>query len=283
MRNEQEMFDLILKFAEENNTIRAVLLNGSRANPNAKKDIFMDYDIIYMVDNTKTFIENKNWISYFGEILIMQEPDNQKLFSIEIPNEYKYTYLMQFTDGNRIDLTFAIIDFVKKVCKADSQTVILMDKENLLSKIPHPSDKSYFIKKPTENEFIACCNEFWWISTYLAKGLWRKNLIYSLGVYYQNIHIEFMNLLRWYIGIKNNFKISSGKYDKYFEKLLPSEIYNKFLNTYPSANDINIWKAFKIMCELFDDIAIKISNNLNFKYNNEESKNVMNYIFGEEK
>ena len=259
------------------------MLNGSRANPNAKKDIFMDYDIIYMVDNTKTFIENKNWISYFGEILIMQEPDNQKLFSIEIPNEYKYTYLMQFTDGNRIDLTFAIIDFVKKVCKADSQTVILMDKENLLSKIPHPSDKSYFIKKPTENEFIACCNEFWWISTYLAKGLWRKNLIYSLGVYYQNIHIEFMNLLRWYIGIKNNFKISSGKYDKYFEKLLPSEIYNKFLNTYPSANDINIWKAFKIMCELFDDIAIKISNNLNFNYNNEESKNVMNYIFGEEK
>ena len=65
MRNEQEMFDLILKFAEENKTIRAVLLNGSRANPNAKKDIFMDYDIIYMVDSPKIFIENKNWISYF--------------------------------------------------------------------------------------------------------------------------------------------------------------------------------------------------------------------------
>ena len=33
MRSEQEMLDLILNFAKNDENIRAVLLNGSRANP----------------------------------------------------------------------------------------------------------------------------------------------------------------------------------------------------------------------------------------------------------
>ncbi|WP_431602538.1 aminoglycoside 6-adenylyltransferase [Ruminiclostridium papyrosolvens] len=37
MRTEQEMFDLILDVAKADERIRAVYMNGSRANPNNKK------------------------------------------------------------------------------------------------------------------------------------------------------------------------------------------------------------------------------------------------------
>ena len=279
MRSEKEMFDLIMDFAKSNDQIKAVLLNGSRTNINAKKDMFMDYDVVYVVKSTKPFIENKNWISYFGQILIMQEPDNSDLFNVEIPNEDKFTYLMQFTDGNRIDLTFATVEIAGKICKEDSQTKILLDKANIFSKLPLPSDKSYFIKKPTENEFLACCNEFWWISTYVAKGLWRRNLIYSLEVYNQNLHLELMRILRWHIGLENNFEVTSGKYDKYFKDLLPSEIYDKLLKTYPFADEKSIWKSLKIGCELFEEVAKQISDRLNYKYDDRENQNVMDYIF----
>jgi aminoglycoside 6-adenylyltransferase len=36
MRSEQEMFDLILSTARTDPRIRAVIMNGSRANPNAR-------------------------------------------------------------------------------------------------------------------------------------------------------------------------------------------------------------------------------------------------------
>lgn len=279
MCNEEEMFNLILGFAKANNSIKAVLLNGSRANPNAKKDEFMDFDIVYVVDRTEPFIKNKDFISYFGKILIMQEPDNPNLFFPEYPNEEKYTYLMQFTDGNRIDLTFAIPEFAEKICKEDSQAVVLIDKNNIFSEISSPSDKSYHIKRPSENEFLACCNEFWWLSTYIAKGLWRNQVVYALEIFNQDVHPEFMKMMRWFVGINNDFKVSSGKYDKYFEKLLPPEIYQKLLKTYPAANIENIWTSLKMMCELFNEIGNQISNNLNFKYNSHESENVMKYIF----
>ncbi len=279
MRNEEEMFNLILGFAKANNSIKAVLLNGSRANPNAKKDKFMDFDIVYVVDRTEPFIKNKDFISYFGKILIMQEPDNPNLFVPEYPNEEKYTYLIQFTDGNRIDLTFAVSKFAEKICKEDSQTVVLIDKNNIFSEISSPSDKSYHIKRPSEDEFLACCNEFWWLSTYIAKGLWRNQVVYAIEIFNQDVHPEFMKMMRWFVGINNDFKVSSGKYDKYFQKLLPPEIYQKLLKTYPTAEEQSIWKSFKIMCELFNEIANQISNNLNFKYSSQESENVMKYIF----
>lgn len=49
MRTEKEMIDLIMNTAKENERIRAVIMNGSRVNPNVKKDCFQDFDIIYAV------------------------------------------------------------------------------------------------------------------------------------------------------------------------------------------------------------------------------------------
>ena len=49
MRTEQEIFDLIINYATSNKRIRAAYMNGSRANPNATKDKYMDFDIVYVV------------------------------------------------------------------------------------------------------------------------------------------------------------------------------------------------------------------------------------------
>lgn len=40
MRTEREMTALILGVAERDSRVRAVFMNGSRANPNAPRDIF---------------------------------------------------------------------------------------------------------------------------------------------------------------------------------------------------------------------------------------------------
>ena len=52
MRSEDEMMKLILQVAEDDERVRAVYLNGSRTNPNAPKDCFQDYDVVYVVTET---------------------------------------------------------------------------------------------------------------------------------------------------------------------------------------------------------------------------------------
>mgnify|MGYP000282039259 CR=1 FL=1 len=70
MRSEKEMLDLIIKTAEEDPRVRAAYLEGSRVNPNVPKDIFQDYDVVYVVNETKSFREDRQWIDRFGERLL---------------------------------------------------------------------------------------------------------------------------------------------------------------------------------------------------------------------
>ena len=133
MRSEKELYDLILDIAKRDERIRAVYMNGSRANPNIKKDIFQDYDIVYVVTETKTFIEDKKWTSNFGEPIIFQEPDKlDKMQGINIDFNNGYTYLMQFTDGNRIDLHLQPINMLTEEYNKDKLVVQLLDKDNIL-------------------------------------------------------------------------------------------------------------------------------------------------------
>lgn len=67
MRSEQEMMDLILGVAKADGRIRAAYLNGSRANPRVAKDPYRDYDVVYVVEETASFLADKGWISVFGE------------------------------------------------------------------------------------------------------------------------------------------------------------------------------------------------------------------------
>ena len=57
MRSEKEMYDLILGYANADENIRAVILNGSRANPNRKPDPFNDFDAILLRARKKPIIK----------------------------------------------------------------------------------------------------------------------------------------------------------------------------------------------------------------------------------
>ena len=176
MRSEEEIYRLLIDIAKSDDRILAAYMNGSRTNPNVPKDIFQDYDIVYVVRETKTFIEDKDWIHRFGKILYMQYPDESPYYPSD--KENSYAWLMQFEDGVRIDLTVQSTQFALEHIHDDKLCRILLDKENLLPEIPKSTDEDYYVKKPTDAQFQACANEFWWCSNNIAKGLWREEMPY---------------------------------------------------------------------------------------------------------
>jgi aminoglycoside 6-adenylyltransferase len=133
MRSEQEMFGLILSTARQDERIRAVILNGSRLNPNVPKDLFQDYDIIYIVTEVMSFRRDPGWIVRFGELMVMQTPDDM---GAEPPGAGdSYAYLMQFIDGNRIDLTLYPLARLDELPR-DSLSLLLLDKDGDIPPFP---------------------------------------------------------------------------------------------------------------------------------------------------
>lgn len=276
MRTEKEMIDLIMNTAKEDERIRAVIMNGSRVNPNVKRDCFQDYDIMYVVKDICSFTSNHNWIHRFGEIMIVQMPEEM---SVVLPDEDgKFPYLMQFMDGNRIDLTLVPVELINNFVGQDSLSKLLLDKDNCMEGFPPASDKDYLIKKPTEKEFLDCCNEFWWCSTNVAKGLWREELSYAKGMLEGPVRDMFIVMLEWHIGIKTDFTVNAGKFGKHFEQYIEKDMWEQFKKTFSNAEYENIWESFFIMGDLFRKVANEIANTYEYQYPQDDDDKVTSYL-----
>ena len=279
MRNEKEMLDLILKTADSNPEIRAVYMNGSRTNPNVKKDIFQDYDIVYVVNEIKTFLDDENWIDIFGERLYMQLPEAlDKSLGKDVDTDNCYGWLIQLADGNRIDLHLQTVTFAKNEILKDKLCIILLDKNNILPDIPPASDIDYHIQKPSQAEFSSCCNEFWWILNNVGKGLWRGEITYVMDMINFHLRPELVKMLSWHIGIKTEFSCSIGKSGKYMNSFLAEDLWNRFLATYSAAKTDSVWNSVFTAVDLFDETAVKSAFSLKYIYNTNEAQNSRSFL-----
>lgn len=279
MRTEKEMFELILGVAQRDERIRAVYMNGSRVNVNAPKDIFQDYDIVYVVTETASFIEDDHWIDVFGDLIILQEPDKlSKNCGKPTDFESNYGYLMLFTDGNRIDLHIQTKEYMKKVYLEDKLTIPLLDKDNCLPKIGEPTDQDYWVKKPTEGLYDCCCNDFWWCLQNVAKGLWRDELPYAKEMFDSIIRSRLNDMVSWWIGIKNDFKVSAGKMGKYFKKYLPEGYWAMYEKTYSDSNKENVWDAMFVAGDLFRILGKEVGDHFGFTYPTKDDENMIRYL-----
>ena len=167
MRSETEMLNLILQTAKTIQ-VEAVALSGSRANPKAPKDEFQDYDVVYVVDDLDNLTSDLSWLDQFGKRIIEQE----------VALNHRRFYLILFEDGNRIDLTLCSKEYIKEWVDSEDDYTVLKDDKGLFESYP-PSPKRYWTNPASETDFEKSCNEFWWVSAYVVKGICRKQVIYS--------------------------------------------------------------------------------------------------------
>lgn len=251
MRSIQTMLNTITSVAKHDDRIRAVVMNGSRVNPAVKKDRYQDYDIVYYVDDYQTFPKDKEWIKVFGEPLIIQTKDDQLDASMD---EAWYIYLMQFKDGNRIDLSIRDIKDFSQDIKDDSLTRVLINKDNYPVDIPSPNESSYYINKPSEKEIRCTINECYWVSLYVAKGLARDQLLYAMD-HLTIVRKQLRTMLTWWVGYNTDFKSSIGKSENRLKKYIDNDWYERLIKTFPSAAKENIYTSLYILLDLFHEVT----------------------------
>ena len=167
MRTETEMMNLILQIAESLK-VDAVALSGSRTDDQAPKDEFQDYDVVYVVDDLDTLIRDLAWLHQFGTRNIEQH----NILG------HRRLYLMLFEDGNRIDLALCPKEHINEWVDSEAGFTVLVDEKGLFESYS-PSPQRFWISPASKTDFEKSCNEFWWVSAYVVKGICRKQVIYA--------------------------------------------------------------------------------------------------------
>ena len=264
MRTETEMMNLILQIAESLK-VDAVALSGSRTNDHAPKDEFQDYDVVYLVDNLENLISDLSWLDQFGTRIIEQHNvlGNRRL------------YLMLFEDGNRIDLTLCPKQQIQEWVDSEADYTVSKDDKGLFESYP-PSPKRYWTNPASQIDFEKVCNEFWWVSAYVVKGICRNQLIYATDHLYSICQQELLKVLAWQV-VSDRGRVDIGKNYKYLFNYLPDEKEKEFfaLLDFSSLDKIN--QSLFATMELFHQEAQTLAQKMGFDYDKEVAEKMMRY------
>ena len=263
-RSQVQMLRLILQTAETLQ-IEAVAMSGSRTNPKAPKDEFQDYDVVYVVDNLDTLTSNLAWLDQFGACIIEQHNilGNRRL------------YLMLFEDGNRIDLTLCPKEYIKEWVESEADFTVLEDPKGFFAPYS-PNPQRFWISPASETDFEKTCNEFWWVSAYVVKGLCRKQVIYATDHLYGICQQELLKILAWKVA-RDRGAVDIGKNYKYLFNYLPAEKEKEFSNLLDFSSLEKITQSLFATMQLFHQEAQYLAQKMGFKYKKEVAEKMIEY------
>ena len=264
MRTDQEILGLILETAKKLQ-VDAVALSGSRTDTKAPKDEFQDYDVVYVVDDLDTLTRDLAWLHHFGTRNIEQHNilGNRRL------------YLMLFEDGNRIDLTLCPKEHIQEWVDSEAGFTVLVDEKSLFESYS-PSPQRFWISPASETDFEKTCNEFWWVSAYVVKGICRKQIIYATDHLYSICQQELLKVLAWQVA-RDREVVDIGKNYKYLFNYLPAEKEKEFSNLLDFSSLEKITQSLFATMQLFHQEAQYLAQKMGFKYEKEVAEKMIEY------
>ncbi len=263
MRSEKQVYDTILSFAEADERIRMVTLEGSRTNINIPPDDFQDYDITFFVTDMQSFTADDEWLNVFGERCILQKPEDMELFPAE---EKGFSYLMLFCDDVKIDLTLLPLDLMDEYFTWDKLVKLLLDKDHRMEHPPVPTDEDYRLQRPSKRMFDDCCNEFWNTVPYVVKGLCRKEILFAIDHMNDIVRKELLRMISWLVGFEKGFHFSLGKNYKFLNRYVSEDLWKRLMSTYRMDSYTRMWEALEQCMALFREASAEAARRLGCPY-----------------
>ena len=218
------------------------------------------------MDDLDNLTSDLAWLDQFGTRIIEQ---HNILGSRRL-------YLMLFEDGNRIDLTLCPKDHIQEWVESEADFTVLEDPKGLF--VPHsPSPQRFWTSPASETDFEKSCNEFWWVSAYVVKGICRKQVIYATDHLYGICQQELLKVLAWQVA-SNRGVVDIGKNYKYLFNYLPTEKGKEFSSLLDFSNSDKITQSLFDTMQLFHQEAQSLSQKMDYDYDKEVAEKMIQYV-----
>ena len=276
-----EVLQRLLQWADDEPLVRAVILTSSRAIPHAQTDWFSDYDVILALSNIEPFYENRSWLETFGSVLTLYRDPL-------IPERgfQRSAYVTQYDDSLKIDFSLWPVGLLKQIASEsqlprefDAGYQVLLDKDHLTDELQPPEYKGYIPKPPTEAEYQALIESFFLDTTYVAKFLWRDDLVAAKHILDEALKQDnLLVMLGWRIEIDHQWALKLGPYGRGLKRLVPQDLWAALEETYTGAEPSSNWLALFRTIDVMRRVAVEVGEHLGFRYPEELEQRVLSYL-----
>jgi aminoglycoside 6-adenylyltransferase len=277
---EKDVVDKLIAWGKAHQLIRAMILTSSRTRQDGPVDLLSDYDLILAVSDVGPFAFDDAWISEYGISMVRWEDQG------EMHNLATYFRGVVYQNYVKIDYSIWPVELLERISaeaflpdQLDVGYRVLLDKDQRTAGWKQPSYQAHIPARPTEAEYQALVEEFWWSTTYVAKSLWRDDLVFAEWILDRDLKLETMRrMLEWRIEIDHNWSLKPGIYGRGLKQLLPPDIWSKFVSTWVSLDFEETWAALDRVIALFRQVASDVGNALGYTYPRRVDDQVSAYL-----
>jgi aminoglycoside 6-adenylyltransferase len=263
------VLEQLVRWGERQTLVRAMLLTSTRAIPGAQPDALSDYDVILALEDIRPFHEQRAWLEDFGHVLALYH--DPLMTEHGLPSS---AYVVQFEGKLKIDFTLwqagvlpLIIAEAELPAEMDAGYLVLLDKDNLTAGLKPPSYRAYIPKPPSEGEYLEAVDSFYLEVIYMAKFLWRDDLIaakYMLDQFMKHEHL--IPMLVWGIEIERGWSLKPGLYGRRLKQFLRPELWAELEQTYTGLGVEENWLVLERTMALFQKTGREVGAGLGYTY-----------------
>ncbi len=264
---ESAVLSRVDRWARDDDRVRVVLLTSSRANRAFPRDALTDYDVAVVTPEPDAFSDD-GWLGSFGTPLVRVR-DVESVDGLDV-----HHCMSIFDDWAKIDFSFwpaIFLDRVRVVRRLPDEFAagyrVLLDKDGATADWPVPTETPWTVARPTEREFDDLVQEFWFVATYVAKYLWRNELLAAKVIFdYELKYLVVRRLLDWRAGAATGWSVPSGFFGRGLQQRLDAETWDAFMATYVGADPAESWAALFATTDLFRRAASELAAELGVSY-----------------
>jgi aminoglycoside 6-adenylyltransferase len=280
---QDDIIACLIHWGETQPLVRAMLLTSSRAIPNAPVDIFSDYDVILALRDIMPFHTDRTWLEAFGPVLALY---HDPLQPYEGKGILTSAYVTQYEDGLKIDFTLWPVELLQQVAAApqlppefDAGYRVLLDKDHLTDGLKPPTYRAYIPTPPAEGAYQAAVESFFLDSTYVAKLLWRDDVMaakHILDHYMKQEHL--LPMLEWRSEMDHAWSVKPGPYGRRLKQWLRPNLWAALESTYTGAELEANWDALFKSIALFRQVAVEVGERLGYAYPHDLDRRMVDYL-----
>ncbi len=271
-----EILSSILTWANREESVRAVLMVGSRGRP-GQQDKFSDFDLS-IFGSDFDYIGNDEWLEVISPVILCIH-DQFKWGESTIP-----TRLTIFGDHTKVDFSFHPISLLGEMVinqvltpTYDSGYQVVLDKDGMAKQLPKPLFQSYQILLPDKEAFQVAIDEFWFEAYHVAKYLAREDL-WAAKSRDHAMKIWMLRMLQWNAAAGAPSEIKAKHEGRQLGDWIRVQWLDKLEDCFSGWNSISQWQALTACIKTFANLSRETAALLGWYYPEKPESGLMDYI-----
>lgn len=268
-----ELLSAIVAWAIQDPDVRGLILTGSRAR--GESDDLSDFDIEMFVQNPDRYVQSDAWMAEIRSIWVYLPLED---------GAGNPTRLVIFEGGAKVDFSIYPVGVLKeRVVGGESSPLydrgfkVLVDKDDLAAKLPTSPRRASRTKKPSEQEFIALVQEFWFEAYHVAKYLKRQDL-WAAKSRDWGLKELFLQMVEWREKAIHGWSYDTRYRGVRMEDWVDPSIWQKISGSFAHFDAQESWRALRETMDLFRSVASEVAQQLRYRYPDDVEENLSGYI-----